>query len=463
MDLVTVRELYKNREAYLDKEVSVGGWVRSVRASKAFGFIVVSDGTYFETLQVVYHDNMANFAEISKLNVGAAIIVKGTLVATPDAKQPFEIQAIEVAVEGPSAPDYPLQKKRHTLEYLRTITHLRPRTNTFQAVFRVRSLIAYAIHQYFQERDFVYVHTPLITGSDCEGAGEMFQVTTMDLNNIPKTEDGAVDFTQDFFAKPTNLTVSGQLNGETYAMAFRNIYTFGPTFRAENSNTTRHAAEFWMIEPEMAFADLDDNMEVAEGMLKYVIRYVLEHAPEEMAFFNSFIDKGLLDRLNNVVNSEFGRVTYTEAVKILEEHNDQFDYKVSWGCDLQTEHERFLTEQIFKKPVFVTDYPKEIKAFYMKMNPDGKTVAAVDCLVPGIGEIIGGSQREDNLEKLTARMDELGLKKEDYQFYLDLRKYGSARHSGFGLGFERCVMYLTGMGNIRDVIPFSRTVGNCDL
>ncbi|RHT18454.1 MULTISPECIES: asparagine--tRNA ligase [Eubacteriales] len=463
MDLVTVRELYKNREAYLDKEVSVGGWVRSVRASKAFGFIVVSDGTYFETLQVVYHDNMANFAEISKLNVGAAIIVKGTLVATPDAKQPFEIQAVEVAVEGPSAPDYPLQKKRHTLEYLRTITHLRPRTNTFQAVFRVRSLIAYAIHQYFQERDFVYVHTPLITGSDCEGAGEMFQVTTMDLNNIPKTEDGAVDFTKDFFAKPTNLTVSGQLNGETYAMAFRNIYTFGPTFRAENSNTTRHAAEFWMIEPEMAFADLDDNMEVAEGMLKYVIRYVLEHAPEEMAFFNSFIDKGLLDRLNNVVNSEFGRVTYTEAVKILEEHNDQFDYKVSWGCDLQTEHERFLTEQIFKKPVFVTDYPKEIKAFYMKMNPDGKTVAAVDCLVPGIGEIIGGSQREDNLEKLTARMDELGLKKEDYQFYLDLRKYGSARHSGFGLGFERCVMYLTGMGNIRDVIPFPRTVGNCEL
>ena len=463
MDLVTVRELYKNREAYLDKEVSIGGWVRSVRASKAFGFIVVSDGTYFETLQVVYHDTMANFAEISKLNVGAAIIVKGTLVATPDAKQPFEIQATEVSVEGPSAPDYPLQKKRHTLEYLRTITHLRPRTNTFQAVFRVRSLIAYAIHQYFQERDFVYVHTPLITGSDCEGAGEMFQVTTMDLNSIPKNEDGSVDYTKDFFANPTNLTVSGQLNGETYAMAFRNIYTFGPTFRAENSNTTRHAAEFWMIEPEMAFADLEDNMEVAEGMLKYVIRYVLEHAPEEMAFFNNFIDKGLLDRLNNVVNSEFGRVTYTEAVKILEEHNDQFDYKVSWGCDLQTEHERFLTEQIFKKPVFVTDYPKEIKAFYMKMNPDGKTVAAVDCLVPGIGEIIGGSQREDSLEKLTARMDELGLKKEDYQFYLDLRKYGSARHSGFGLGFERCVMYLTGMGNIRDVIPFPRTVGNCDL
>ena len=463
MDLVTVRELYKNREAYLDKEVSVGGWVRSVRASKAFGFIVVSDGTYFETLQVVYHDNMANFAEISKLNVGAAIIVKGTLVATPDAKQPFEIQAVEVAVEGPSAPDYPLQKKRHTLEYLRTITHLRPRTNTFQAVFRVRSLIAYAIHQYFQERDFVYVHTPLITGSDCEGAGEMFQVTTMDLNNIPKTEDGAVDFTQDFFAKPTNLTVSGQLNGETYAMAFRNIYTFGPTFRAENSNTTRHAAEFWMIEPECAFADLNDNMDLAEAMLKYVIRYVLENAPEEMNFFNSFVDKGLLDRLNHVINSEFGYVTYTEAVELLEKNNDKFDYKVFWGCDLQTEHERYLTEEIFKKPVFVTDYPKEIKAFYMKMNEDNKTVAAMDCLVPGIGEIIGGSQREDDIEKLEKRMDELGLKKEDYDFYLDLRKYGSTRHSGFGLGFERCVMYLTGMGNIRDVIPFPRTVKNCDL
>ncbi len=463
MNLVTVRELYKNREAYLGKEISVGGWVRSVRDSKAFGFIVVSDGTYFETLQIVYHDTMDNFGEICKLNVGAAIIVKGTLVATPQAKQPFEIQATEVTVEGPSAPDYPLQKKRHTLEYLRTITHLRPRTNTFQAVFRVRSLIAYAIHQYFQERDFVYVHTPLITGSDCEGAGEMFQVTTMDLNNIPRTENGAVDYTKDFFNKPTNLTVSGQLNGETYAMAFRNIYTFGPTFRAENSNTTRHAAEFWMIEPEMAFADLQDDMELAEGMLKYIIRYVLEHAPEEMAFFNSFIDKGLLDRLNNVLNSEFGHVTYTEAIEILEKNNDSFDYKVSWGCDLQTEHERYLTEQVFKKPVFVTDYPKEIKAFYMKMNPDNKTVAAVDCLVPGIGEIIGGSQREDDYDKLVARMDELGLKKEDYDFYLDLRKYGSTRHAGFGLGFERCVMYLTGMGNIRDVIPFPRTVSNCEL
>ena len=463
MDLVTVRELYKSRETYLDKEISIGGWVRSVRDSKAFGFIVVSDGSYFETLQVVYHDTLPNFDEICRLNVGAAIIVKGTLVATPQAKQPFEIQATEVTVEGPSAPDYPLQKKRHTLEYLRTITHLRARTNTFQAVFRVRSLIAYAIHQYFQERDFVYVHTPLITGSDCEGAGEMFQVTTMDLSDVPRTADGAVDFSKDFFGKPTNLTVSGQLNGETYAMAFRNIYTFGPTFRAENSNTTRHAAEFWMIEPEIAFADLEDNMNLAEGMLKYIIRYVLEHAPEEMAFFNNFVDKGLLDRLNNVLNSEFARVTYTEAVEILEENNDNFDYKVSWGCDLQTEHERYLTEQVFKKPVFVTDYPKEIKAFYMKLNPDGKTVAAVDCLVPGIGEIIGGSQREDDYEKLLARMNELGLKEEDYRFYLDLRRYGSARHAGFGLGFERCVMYLTGMGNIRDVVPFPRTVGNCDL
>ena len=463
MNLVTVKELYKTPEAYLDKEITIGGWIRSLRDSKAFGFIVVSDGSYFEPLQVVYHDNLTNFAEINKLNVGTAVIVTGTLVATPQAKQPFEIQATGVVVEGTSAPDYPLQKKRHSFEYLRTISHLRPRTNTFQAVFRVRSLIAYAIHQYFQDRGFVYVHTPLITGSDCEGAGEMFQVTTMDLNDIPKTEDGKVDFSQDFFGKPTNLTVSGQLNVETYAMAFRNVYTFGPTFRAENSNTPRHAAEFWMIEPEMAFADLDDNMCLAEGLLKYVIRYVLENAPAEMNFFNQFVDKGLLDRLKNVLESEFGHITYTDAVKILEEHNDQFDYKVSWGCDLQTEHERYLTEQVFKKPVFVTDYPKEIKAFYMKMNPDNKTVAAVDCLVPGIGEIIGGSQREDSLELLEQRMDELGLKKEDYDFYLDLRKYGSNRHAGFGLGFERCVMYLTGMTNIRDVIPFPRTVNNCEL
>ena len=463
MNLVTVKDLYRNTDQYIDQVIEVGGWVRSVRDSKTFGFIVVNDGTFFETLQVVYHDTMENFAEISKLNVGAAILVKGKLVATPQAKQKFEIQAEEVVVEGASAPDYPLQKKRHSLEFLRTITHLRPRTNTFQAVFRVRSLCAYAIHQFFQERGFVYVHTPLITGSDCEGAGEMFQVTTLDLNNVPKTENGEVDFTQDFFNKPTNLTVSGQLNGETYAMAFRNIYTFGPTFRAENSNTTRHAAEFWMIEPEMAFADLQDNMEVAEAMLKYVIRYVLENAPEEMNFFNSFIDKGLLDRLNGVLNSEFGHVTYTEAIEILEKNNDNFDYKVYWGCDLQTEHERYLTEEIFKRPVFVTDYPKDIKAFYMKLNEDGKTVAAMDCLVPGIGEIIGGSQREDDYDKLVTRMEELGLKKEDYDFYLDLRKYGSARHAGFGLGFERCVMYLTGMGNIRDVVPFPRTVNNCDL
>ncbi len=463
MELVTVRELYRNRDAYLGKKVSVGGWVRSVRDSKAFGFIVLNDGTFFETLQVVYHDTMDNFAEISKLNVGSAILVTGELVATPDAKQPFEIQAEEITVEGTSTPDYPLQKKRHTLEFLRTMTHLRPRTNTFQAVFRVRSLIAYAIHKYFQERDFVYVHTPLITGSDCEGAGEMFRVTTMDMENVPKNADGTVDYTKDFFGKSTNLTVSGQLNGETYAMAFRNIYTFGPTFRAENSNTTRHAAEFWMIEPEIAFADLQDDMALAEGMIKYIISYVLENAPEEMNFFNSFVDQGLIERLNHVLHSEFGHVTYTEAIEILEKNNDKFDYKVSWGCDLQTEHERYLTEQIFKKPVFVTDYPKEIKAFYMKLNPDNKTVAAMDLLVPGIGEIIGGSQREDDYDKLYARMEELKLNPADYEFYLDLRKYGSARHAGFGLGFERCVMYLTGIGNIRDVIPFPRTVGNCDL
>ena len=463
MNLVTVKDLYRNTDKYIDQTIEVGGWVRNIRDSKTFGFIVLNDGTFFETLQVVFHDTMENFAEICKLNVGAAIIVKGKLVATPQAKQKFEIQAEEVVVEGPSTPDYPVQPKRHSMEFLRTITHLRPRTNTFQAVFRVRSLCAYAIHQFFQERGFVYVHTPLITGSDCEGAGEMFQVTTMDLNNVPKTEEGAVDFSQDFFNKPTNLTVSGQLNGETYAMAFRNIYTFGPTFRAENSNTTRHAAEFWMIEPEMAFADLQDNMDVAEAMIKYVIRYVLENAPEEMNFFNSFVDKGLLDRLNGVMNSEFGHVTYTEAIEILEKNNDNFDYKVYWGCDLQTEHERYLTEKVFKRPVFVTDYPKEIKAFYMKLNEDGKTVAAMDCLVPGIGEIIGGSQREDDYDKLVGRMEEMGLNKEDYDFYLDLRKYGSARHAGFGLGFERCVMYLTGMGNIRDVIPFPRTVNNCEL
>ncbi len=463
MDLVKIRDLFKNQDEYLDKEITVGGWVRSIRDSKSFGFIVVNDGTFFTPLQVVYHDEMENFDEISKLNVGAAIIVTGTLVATPQAKQPFEIQAKTVEIEGASAPDYPLQKKRHSFEYLRTISHLRPRTNTFQAVFRVRSLAAYAIHKFFQERGFVYVHTPLITGNDTEGAGEMFRVTTLNMNDVPKTKDGEVDYTQDFFGKETSLTVSGQLNGETYAQAFGDIYTFGPTFRAENSNTTRHAAEFWMIEPEIAFADLEDDMNLAEDMLKYIINYVMEQAPEEMAFFNSFVDKGLIERLTNVATSEFARVTYTDAVEILEKNNDKFEYKVSWGIDLQTEHERYLTEEVFKRPVFVTDYPKDIKAFYMKQNPDGKTVAAVDCLVPGIGEIIGGSQREDDSEKLKTRMEELGMKTDEYDFYMDLRKYGSTRHAGFGLGFERCIMYLTGMGNIRDVIPFPRTVNNCEL
>lgn len=463
MELTSVKELYRNSEAYIDQTVTMCGWVRNLRDSKTFGFLVINDGTYFQTLQVVFNETMDNFQDICKLNVGAAVIVEGTLVATPKAKQPFEIQAQKVMVEGPSTPDYPIQPKRHSFEYLRTVTHLRPRTNTFQAVFRVRSLIAYAIHKFFQERDFVYVHTPLITGSDCEGAGEMFQVTTLDPKNVPLDAEGNIDYSKDFFGKETNLTVSGQLNGETFAMAFRNIYTFGPTFRAENSNTTRHAAEFWMIEPEIAFADLQDNMALAEAMLKYVINYVLENASEEMAFFNQFVDKGLIERLKHVVASDFGHVTYTEAVELLEKHNDKFDYKVHWGIDLQTEHERYLTEKIFKRPVFVTDYPKEIKAFYMKMNPDGKTVAAMDLLVPGIGEIIGGSQREDDYDVLLQRMDELGLKAEDYDFYLDLRRYGSARHAGFGLGFERCVMYLTGMANIRDVIPFPRTVKNCDI
>ena len=462
MEFTTVRELYHDRASYVGKEITVGGWVRSNRDSKTFGFIVLHDGTFFETLQIVYSDQLENFADICKMNVGAAVIVTGMLVETPNAKQPFEIQASKVELEGASTPDYPMQKKRHSLEYLRTVPHLRPRTNTFQAVFRVRSLIAYAIHQFFQERGFVYVHTPIITGSDCEGAGEMFQVTTMDLNNIPKDKEGKVDFSQDFFGKMTNLTVSGQLDVETFAQAFRNVYTFGPTFRAENSNTARHAAEFWMIEPEISFADLDDDMRLAEDMIKYLIRYVLEHAPEEMNFFNSFVDKGLIDRLNHVLSSEFGHVTYTEAIEILEKHNDKFEYKVSWGCDLQTEHERYLTEQIYKRPLFVTDYPKEIKAFYMKMNEDGKTVAAMDCLVPGIGEIIGGSQREDDFDKLAARIRELGMREEDYRYYMDLRKYGSTRHAGFGLGFERCVMYLTGMANIRDVLPYPRTVGNCE-
>ena len=463
MELTEIRELYRNREEYIGKKITVGGWIRSIRDSKSFGFIVVNDGTFFEPLQIVYGDKLANFEEISRLNVGAAVVVTGTLVATPQAKQPFEIQAEEVLVEGASVPEYPLQKKRHSFEYLRTIPHLRARTNTFQAVFRVRSLIAYAIHTFFMERGFVYVHTPIITGSDCEGAGEMFQVTTLDMENLPKRDDGSIDYDGDFFGKQANLTVSGQLNVETYAFAFKNVYTFGPTFRAENSNTTRHAAEFWMIEPEIAFADLKDDMVLAESMIKFIIRYVLENAPEEMKFFNSFVDKGLIERLEHVANSDFAHVTYTEAISILEKHNDEFDYKVSWGCDLQTEHERYLTEKEFKRPVFVTDYPKEIKAFYMKLNEDGKTVAAMDCLVPGIGEIIGGSQREDDLGTLERRMEEMGLKKEDYDFYLDLRRYGSVRHAGFGLGFERCVMYLTGMANIRDVLPFPRTVKNCEL
>ncbi|MBQ6263809.1 MAG: asparagine--tRNA ligase [Clostridia bacterium] len=463
MKRTEIRELYKDRGFEKVGSVTVGGWVRSIRDSKTFGFIMISDGTYFKPVQVVYDDTLPNFEEISKLNVGSALIISGKIVLTPEAQQPFEIRAESVDVEGVSTPDYPLQKKRHSPEFLRMITHLRPRTNLFQAVFRVRSVAAYAIHKFFQERDFIYVHTPIITGSDCEGAGEMFRVTTLDPDDPPRGENGRVDMSRDFFGKPTNLTVSGQLNGETFAMAFSNIYTFGPTFRAENSNTVKHAAEFWMIEPEIAFADLEDDMELAEDMIKYIINYVLETLPEEMAFLNQFVDKGLIDRLRHVADSDFGRITYTDAVKILEEHNDKFDYKVSWGVDLQTEHERFLTEEVFKRPVFVTDYPKDIKAFYMKLNDDGKTVAAMDCLVPGIGEIIGGSQREDDIDKLTARMDELGLDRESYGFYLDLRKYGSARHSGYGLGFERCIMYLTGVPNIRDVLPFPRTVGTCDV
>ncbi len=463
MKLLNIREIFKDMSNYIDKEIEIGAWLRSNRDSKSFGFLMVSDGTYFEPLQVVYHDNLDNFSELCKLNVGTALIIKGKLIATPDAKQACEIQATSISIEGSSSPEYPLQKKRHSLEYLRNISHLRPRTNTFQAVFRVRSLIAYAIHNFFRERDFIYVHTPIITGSDAEGAGEMFKVTTLDMDALPRTDSGSIDYAEDFFGKMASLTVSGQLGGEVFAQAFKNIYTFGPTFRAENSNTTRHAAEFWMIEPEIAYADLDDDMNLAESMLKYIISYVLENAKEEMAFFNQFIDKGLLDRLKLVLNSDFARITYTEAIDLLSKNNDRFEYKVNWGCDLQTEHERYLTENIYKKPVFVTNYPKDIKAFYMKLNPDGKTVAAMDCLVPGIGEIIGGSQREDDYDKLLSRIEGMGMNRSDYEFYLDLRKYGSTRHAGFGLGFERCVMYLTGMGNIRDVLPFPRTVGSCEL
>jgi len=463
MELTEIRDLYHEKKKYEDQMITVGGWIRSIRASKTFAFLVLNDGTFFETLQIVMHEDIEGFEEICRLNVGAAVIATGKLLLTPEARQPFELQAKIVCVEGTSTPEYPLQKKKHSFEYLRGMTHLRPRTNTFQAVFRVRSLIAYAIHSFFMERGFVYVHTPLITSSDCEGAGEMFQVTTLNPYQIPKDAEGKADYSTDFFGKQTKLTVSGQLNVEAFAQAFKNVYTFGPTFRAENSNTSRHAAEFWMIEPEMAFADLADDMILAETMLKYIINYVLEHAPEEMQFFNTYIDEGLMARLEHVLHSEFGCITYTEAVKILETHNDEFEYKVFWGCDLQTEHERFLTEKEFGRPVFVTDYPKEIKAFYMKVNADNRTVAAMDCLVPGIGEIIGGSQREEKLEKLEKRMEEMQMKKEDYQFYLDLRRYGSVRHAGFGLGFERCVMYLTGMSNIRDVLPFPRTVHNCDL
>lgn len=460
---IFIKTLYRNEQDYLDKEVQISGWIRTLRASNAFGFIEVNDGTFFKNIQVVFEQNLENFKEISKLPISSSITVVGKLVATPEAKQPFEIQAKQIILEGMSDSDFPLQKKRHTFEYLRTISHLRPRSNAFSAVFRVRSVAAYAIHKFFQERNFVYVNTPLITGSDTEGAGEMFRVTTLDMTNPPKTENGTIDYSQDFFGKESNLTVSGQLNGEAFALAFRNIYTFGPTFRAENSNTTRHAAEFWMVEPELAFADLSDYMDSAEDMLKYVIQYVMDECPEEMEFFNSFIDKGLLERLNHVVNSEFKRISYTEAVELLQKCDKPFEYKVEWGADLQTEHERYLTEEIFKKPVFVTDYPKDIKAFYMRMNEDNKTVAAADCLVPGIGEIIGGSQREERLANLEARIAELGLKKEDYWWYLELRKYGETKHAGYGLGFERLIMYITGMSNIRDVIPFPRTTGLCDF
>ena len=455
---IQIRQIFRNTDEYAGKEITVRGWVRTNRSSNKFGFIELNDGTFFKSVQVVYEQEfITNFEEISKAPIAAALMVKGTLALTPDAKQPFEIKAKEVVIEADSAADYPLQKKRHSMEFLREIAHLRPRSNTFSAVFRVRSLVAYAIHKFFQDNDFVYVHTPIITGSDCEGAGEMFRVTTLDMDAPDRNEDGTIDYTKDFFGKETSLTVSGQLEGETFAMAFRNIYTFGPTFRAENSNTARHASEFWMIEPEVAFADLNDNMELAEAMIKYIIRFVMEKAPEEMQFFNSFIDKGLLDRLENIVNSDFARITYTEAVELLLKADKEFQYPVEWGIDLQTEHERYITEEIYKKPVFVTDYPKDIKAFYMRLNDDNKTVAACDLLVPGVGEIIGGSQREERYDVLTQRMEEMGLNEADYWWYLDLRKYGGVKHAGYGLGFERIIMYITGMSNIRDVLPFPRT------
>ena len=464
MERMKIAAIFADQESLGGKEVTVCGWARTIRDMKTFGFIELNDGSCFKNLQVVMSaEELDNYKDIAAQNVGAALIVKGTVVLTPDAKQPLEVKAHAIQVEGKSTPDYPLQKKRHSVEFLRTIQHLRPRTNLFSATFRVRSVAAYAVHEFFQSRGFVYVQTPIITGSDCEGAGEMFQVTTLDLNNVPKTEDGQVDYSQDFFGKKTSLTVSGQLNAENFAMAFGDVYTFGPTFRAENSNTQRHAAEFWMIEPEMAFCDLAGDMDVAEAMIKHIIRRVLERCPQEIEFFNSFVDKGLKERLEHVASSDFGRVSYTDAVEILKKNNDKFDYKVEWGTDLQTEHERYLTEQVFKKPVFVTDYPKEIKAFYMRLNDDGKTVAAADCLVPGIGEIIGGSQREERLELLESRIRELGMKPEDYWWYCDLRRYGSCRHAGFGLGFERMVMYLTGVSNIRDVELHPRTVGSADF
>ena len=463
MEKALVKKLYRETSVFMGKEIEISGWVRKIRVSKGFGFIEINDGSFFKGVQIVFDETLANFDEISRVSIASSLIIKGLVVESQGAGQTFEVKAISIEVFQKADLDYPLQNKRHSMEFLREIAHLRPRTNTFSAVFRVRSLVAYAIHKFFQESGFVYVHTPIITGSDCEGAGEMFRLTTLDLNNIPKTDTGAIDFKEDFFAKETNLTVSGQLNGETYCSAFRYIYTFGPTFRAENSNTTRHAAEFWMIEPEIAFANLDANMDLAEDMVKFIIKYVRENAPEEMEFFNQFIEKGLDSKLDNVVNSGFGRVTYTEAIEILKACGKEFDYKVEWGIDLQTEHERYLAEEHFKKPVFVTDYPKEIKSFYMKLNPDNKTVRAMDLLAPGIGEIIGGSQREDNLELLLERMDEVGLKHEDYTFYTDLRKYGSFPHSGYGLGFERIIMYITGISNIRDVIPFPRTPKNCDF
>ena len=464
MERVQIKEIFRNQKDYVGKEISVCGWIRQIRDSKKLGFIELNDGSFFKCIQVIFEeDKISNFKDVAKLSISSSISVKGDLVETPDGKQPFEIHAKEIEILGASDLDYPIQNKRHTFEYLRTVAHLRPRTNTFMAVFRVRSLVAYAIHKFFQEQGFVYVHTPLITGSDCEGAGEMFRVTTLDLDNVPKTEQGEVDYTQDFFGKSVNLTVSGQLNGEMFATAFGNIYTFGPTFRAENSNTPRHAAEFWMIEPEMAFADLSDNMDVAEAMVKYIIKFVMENAPEEMEFFNKFIEPGLIDRLENVVNNKFERITYTKAIELLTPYKDQFKYPVEWEAGLQTEHERFITEKIYKKPVFVTDYPAGVKAFYMKQNPDVKTVAAVDLLVPGVGEIIGGSQREENYEVLINKIKEQGMNEETYKAYLDTRKYGTVVHSGFGLGFERMVMYLTGMSNIRDVIPFPRTTGSAEF